>query len=368
AADSGAPGDRTPGACAVPVAIVAIGARVGEGTSVEDLRQAVLGGERRGPVAEIAVQLTGLCFPPLALERTVRHQLLVLEAAREAARTVNLPRERTMVVIGTGVDPEVARAGARWRIPHWLEESGVPVTAASADLARDAFTPPMTAEGVVGSMPNLAANRISTQLDLAGPSFTVSAEEASGLVALEAAARALRSGEVDAALVGATDLSCEAVHRAAVRESAPGVEPGDAAVVLVLKLLDAARRDGDTVVAVLDEEAGGEPDMVIGDGPDAGFDPASAFGRAHAASGLVSVAVAALSLQHRVVPRPDASADTTAVTHTARAVAVPVEGPAMSVRLRAGDPRPWLPGPAPRLRVFSGADRAQVLAALEAGT
>ncbi|MFF0683339.1 beta-ketoacyl synthase N-terminal-like domain-containing protein [Streptomyces tendae] len=368
AADSGAPDGRAPGACAVPVAIVAIGARVGEGTSVEDLRRAVLGGGRRGPVAEIAVQLTGLCFPPLALERTVRHQLLVLEAAREAARTVNLPRERTMVVIGTGVDPEVARAGARWRIPHWLEESGVPVTAASADLARDAFTPPMTAEGVVGSMPNLAANRISTQLDLAGPSFTVSAEEASGLVALEAAARALRSGEVDAALVGATDLSCEAVHRAAVRESAPGVEPGDAAVVLVLKLLDAARRDGDAVVAVLDEEAGGEPDMVIGDGPDAGFDPSSAFGRAHAASGLVSVAVAALSLQHRAVPRPDAPADTAAVPHTARAVAVPAEGPAASVRLRAGDPRPWLPGPAPRLRVFSGADRAQVLAALEAGT
>ncbi|MFE1242096.1 beta-ketoacyl synthase N-terminal-like domain-containing protein [Streptomyces tendae] len=368
AADSGAPDGRAPGACAVPVAIVAIGARVGEGTSVEDLRRAVLGGGRRGPVAEIAVQLTGLCFPPLALERTVRHQLLVLEAAREAARTVDLPRERTMVIIGTGVDPEVARAGARWRIPHWLEESGVPVTAASADLARDAFTPPMTAEGVVGSMPNLAANRISTQLDLAGPSFTVSAEEASGLVALEAAARALRSGEVDAALVGATDLSCEAVHRAAVRESAPGVEPGDAAVVLVLKLLDAARRDGDAVVAVLDEEAGGEPDMVIGDGPDAGFDPASAFGRAHAASGLVSVAVAALSLQHRAVPRPDAPADTAAVPHTARAVAVPAEGPAASVRLRAGDPRPWLPGPAPRLRVFSGADRAQVLAALEAGT
>ncbi|MEU5736652.1 beta-ketoacyl synthase N-terminal-like domain-containing protein [Streptomyces tendae] len=368
AADRGAPDGRAPGACAVPVAIVAIGARVGEGTSVEDLRRAVLGGGRRGPVAEIAVQLTGLCFPPLALERTVRHQLLVLEAAREAARTVDLPRERTMVVIGTGVDPEVARAGARWRIPHWLEESGVPVTAASADLARDAFTPPMTAEGVVGSMPNLAANRISTQLDLAGPSFTVSAEEASGLVALEAAARALRSGEVDAALVGATDLSCEAVHRAAVRESAPGVEPGDAAVVLVLKLLDAARRDGDAVVAVLDEEAGGEPDMVIGDGPDAGFDPSCAFGRAHAASGLVSVAVAALSLQHRAVPRPDAPADTAAVPHTARAVAVPAEGPAASVRLRAGDPRPWLPGPAPRLRVFSGADRAQVLAALEAGT
>ncbi|MDQ0693782.1 polyketide synthase [Streptomyces sp. W4I9-2] len=351
-----------------PVAIVAVGARVGEGTSLEDFRRAVLGGERRGPVVDIAVELTDLCFPPLALERTVRHQLLVLEAAREAARTVSLPRERTMVVIGTGVDPEVARAGARWRIPHWLEQSGTPVTVAAAELAREAFTPPMTAEGVVGSMPNLAANRISTQLDLAGPGFTVSAEEASGLVALEIAARAIRSGEADAALVGATDLSCEAVHRAALGELRHQVEAGDAAVVLALKSLDAARRDGDTVVALLDEGAVGEPDMVIGDGPDAAFDPAVAFGRAHAASGLVSVAVAALSLQHRAVPRPGGPADTAAVAHTARAVITPMEGPTVGVRLRAGDARPWLRGPAPRLHVFSGADRREVLAALEAGT
>lgn len=352
----------------VPVAIVAVGARVGEGTSAEDLRRAVLGGERRGPVTEIPVELPGLCFPPLALERAVPHQLLVLEAAREAVRGVSLPRERTMVVIGTGVDPQVARAGARWRVPFWLERSGVHVTGASADSARGAFTPPMTAEGVVGSMPNLAANRISTQLDLAGPGFTVSAEEASGLVALELAARAIRSGEADAALVGATDLSCEAVHRAALRELGHRDEPGDAAVVLVLKPLAAARRDGDTVVALLDEGAAGEPDMVIGDGPDAVFDPSSVFGRAHAASGLVSVAVAALSLQHRAVPRPGGPADAGAFARTARAVALPLEGPAASVRLRAGDVLPWLRGTAPRLHVFSGADRQEVLAALDSGT
>ncbi|MFJ1896427.1 beta-ketoacyl synthase N-terminal-like domain-containing protein [Streptomyces sp. NPDC088115] len=350
------------------VAIVAIGARVGDGTSTEDLRRAVLGGERCGPVTEIAVRLTDLCFPPLALARVVPHQLLVLEAAREAVRKVSLPRERTMVVIGTGVDPQVARAGARWRVPFWLEQSGTPVTPSSADAAREAFTPPMTAEGVVGSMPNLAANRISTQLDLAGPGFTVSAEEASGLVALELAVRAIRSGEADAALVGATDLSHEAVHRAALRELGREDEPGDAAVVLVLKPLEAARRDGDTVVALLDEEAAGEPDMVIGDGPDAVFDPSSVFGRAHAASGLVSVAVAALSLQHRAVPRPGGPADAAAVAHTARAVAVPLEGPAASVRLRAGDALPWLRDTAPRLHVFSGADRQEVLAALDSGT
>ncbi|MEU3345117.1 beta-ketoacyl synthase N-terminal-like domain-containing protein [Streptomyces sp. NPDC006700] len=355
------PGGRT------PVAIVALGARVGDGTCTEDFRGAVLGGERRGAATEVAVELRDLCFPPLALQRTVRHQLLVLEAAREAVRSVSLPRERTMVVVGMGVDPEVARAGARWRVPHWLEQAGLPATEASAGPARDAFVPPMTAEAVVGSMPNLVANRISTQLDLAGPGFAVSAEEASGLVALEVAARAVRSGEVDAALVGATDLSCEAVHQAAQRELGLGNEPGDAAIVLVLKSLDTARADGDTVVALLDEDTADVPDMVIGDGPDAVFDPASAFGRAHAACGLVSVAVAALSLQHRAVPRPGGPADTATVAHTAQAVVTPMEGPTASVRLRAGDARPWLRGPAPRLHVFSGAGRREVLAALEAG-
>ncbi|MGW3951118.1 beta-ketoacyl synthase N-terminal-like domain-containing protein [Streptomyces sp. NPDC004752] len=350
-----------------PVAIVAVGARVGDGTCAEDFRRAVLGGERRGPATEIAVELRDLCFPPLALKRTVRHQLLMLEAAREAVRSVSLPRERTMVVIGMGVDPEVARAGARWRVPHWLEQAGLPATAPAAGLARDAFVPPMTAEGVVGSMPNLVANRISTQLDLAGPGFAVSAEEASGLVALELAARAVRSGDVDAALVGATDLSYEAVHQAARRELGHEDEPGDAAVALVLKSLDTARRDGDTVVALLDEDCVGTPDMVIGDGPDAVFDPASAFGRAHAAYGLVSVAVAALSLQHRAAPRPGGPADTATAAQTAKAAVTPLEGPTASVRLRAGDARPWLRGPAPRLHVYSGADRREVLAALESG-
>ncbi|MEV8397671.1 beta-ketoacyl synthase N-terminal-like domain-containing protein [Streptomyces niveus] len=361
------PGGRT------PVAIVALGARVGDGTCTEDFRRAVLGGERRGPAPGIAVELTDLCFPPVALERTVRHQLLVLEAAREAVRSVSLPRERTMVVVGMGVDPEVARAGARWRLPHWLEQAGLGATPESAELARDAFVPPMTAEGVVGSLPNLVANRISTQLDLAGPGFAVSAEEASGLVALELAARAVRLGEVDAALVGATDLSCEAVHRSALRDLGHEDEPGDAAVVLVLKSLETARRDGDTVVALLEDSAADEhivgvPDLVVGDVPDATYDPASAFGRAHAAYGLVCVAVAALSLQHRALPRPGLPADTAAVVHTAGVAVTPLEGPTASVRLRAGDARPWLRGPAPRLYVFSGADRREVLAALESGT
>ncbi|WP_432160114.1 beta-ketoacyl synthase N-terminal-like domain-containing protein [Streptomyces sp. NRRL F-5630] len=349
-----------------PLAIVALGARVGEGDGTEDFRRAVLGGERRGPVGRIAVELTGLAFPPLALDRTTPQQLLVLEAARDAVRGLSLPRERTMVVIGMGVDPGVARAGARWRVPYWLETAGKDAGARTAEV-QDAFAPPMAAERVVGSLPNLVANRISTQLDLAGPGFAVSAEEASGLVALDLAARALRAGEADVALVGAVDLSREPVHQAALRELGREADTGDAAVVLVVKPLDAARRDGDTVMAVLDEGAADAPDMVIGDGPGAAFDPGAVFGRAHAAQGLVSVAVAVTALQARAVPCPGLPADSATPPRTAAVVVAPLEGDTVRVGLRAGDARAWAQGPAPRLHVYAGNDRAEVLTALEAG-
>ncbi|PWS51628.1 hypothetical protein DLE01_10795 [Streptomyces sp. FT05W] len=149
----------------------------------------------------------------------------MLEAAREAARGVTLPCERTTVLVGTGVDTDNARATARWRAPSWLEGTGSPTGAGTAARLRDAFSAPMDTERVVGTLPNLVAGRISTQLDLGGPGCTVSAEEASGLVALDLAARALRAGETDAALVGAVDLSCEPVHRAALQELGREVPP-----------------------------------------------------------------------------------------------------------------------------------------------
>ncbi len=109
-------------------------------------------------------------------------------------------------------DPEVARWGTRWRLARTAREAG-----ASAEWLRDArnaVVPVLEAASVVGTMPNIPANRLSSQLDLGGRAFTVQAGEASGTVALSLAMRALCSGELDAALVGAVDLSCESVHGA----------------------------------------------------------------------------------------------------------------------------------------------------------
>ncbi|GIJ60339.1 beta-ketoacyl synthase N-terminal-like domain-containing protein [Virgisporangium aurantiacum] len=328
-----------------PVVITAIGAKVADGADVTDLRRAVLtGDDRRGPRAGIDVALAGLRFPPRDLAAAHAQHVLLLEAAREASAGRSLPRERTAVIVGMGVDPEVARYA----------------TTAPADA------PAPTAADVLGTMPNLVANRVNVQLDVAGPSFTVSAEEASGLTALDLATRALRRGEVDVALVGAVDLSCEPVHLAALRAQGRDRYPGDAAVVLVLERRADARRAGRPEIAVLDA-ADGDADLVVGAG-DGAFDPATLFGTAHAAHGLVAVAAGAVAVSHRAVPRAGALARPTFADLACRVTVDTLGAAEARVTLRSGGPaQPWVAGPVGRLRVYSGADRAEVVAALTAG-
>ena len=358
------------------VAIVAVGARVADGADAEDFREAVLFGQQRpGRRSSVGVALDGLRFPPRDLEQAHAQQVLILEAAREAALGIQLPRERTMVIVGMGVDPEVARHVALRRAA---------VGQVPADQGRAPAIPPLTAAGVLGTMPNLVANRINVQLDLAGPSYTVSAEEVSGLAALDLAARALRAGEADAAVVGAVDLSCEPVHQAALRPLGRDRRPGDAAVAVVLKRLDDAQRHGDRVIAVLDDDPTGQrpPGLVVGDdgagtitGPDdpvpegpSWFDPAALFGVAHAAYGLVAVAAAATAVRHQVLPRAGDQGAVRSPGLTVRASVQPLGGPRISVTLRpAGPAEPWAPGPAPSLHVYSGADRVAVLRELATG-
>lgn len=353
-----------PRRAAEPVAIVAMGARVADGRDERDFVETLLTGVP-GDFARttVEIELAGLRFPPKDLEQTHAQQLLVLEAAREAARGVTLPSHRTAVLVGMGCDAEVARYGARWRSREWLRRIGITDAQAVTEF-RDAFVAPLTSAGVLGTMPNVVANRINAQLDLGGPSFTVSAEEASGVVALRIAERAIQAGEIDAAVVGATDLSQEPVHRSASAELGLTGAPGDAAVVLVLKRLSDAQRDNDPVLAILDSDAA-TAGLVVGD--DAGFDPAMVFGRAHAASGLLSVAAAAAAVRYQAMPRVNAPAAPALGAHVVDAVVRPLEAAEQRVRLRGHTPRAWVREAPPRPRVFSGSGKAAVLDALESG-
>ena len=265
----GAPARTSPA-----IAIVAMGARVGDGASTAHFAASLFDGAAVAPRAsEITLPTTGLRFPPKDLEQTLPQQLALLAAALEAVEGLELPRERTAVFVGMQCDAEIARHGARWRVAEWGETLGV--DAAWVAAARDAFVPLLGPAGVIGAMPNIPANRLSSHLDLRAMSFTVAAEELSGIRALELARQALQRGEIDVAIVGAVDLSCEPVQQSTSERA-----PGDAAVVLVLRRLDEAPR----VLAVIDDD--------VPDAMPVALPPR--FGHAHAASGLLHVATAAL--------------------------------------------------------------------------
>ncbi|MBL8685251.1 MAG: polyketide synthase dehydratase domain-containing protein [Myxococcales bacterium] len=278
------------------MAIVAVAARASTADRTELVRERVLGDTpSREPMSAVTVEMDGLKFPPNDLAHTLAQQLLALDVCRELGRAVSLERERTAVLVGMGCDSEIARYGARWRMAEWARATST--DDAWIESARDAFVHKLEAAGVVGTMPNIPANRVSSQLDLGGPGFTISSEERSGLDALSVAIDGLASGTIDAAIVGAVDLSHEPVHRAALAALGHTAQSGDgdAAVAFVVVREETALSRGLPVLARVERHTqsseASKYSLVVGDGPDATVDAARFFGRAHAAHGLVSLAV-----------------------------------------------------------------------------
>ena len=278
-----------------PVAIVGVSVIAGSCENLEQFEQALLGvpgGAFARSVSEISFDVKELRFPPNDLKHALGQQLLALKSGLLVKDQIDsLPTERTGIYMGMQCDSEIARYGVRWRMVEHQQDK------ATLETSRDSVVSGLVAAGVLGTMPNIVANRLNSQFNLSGPSYTVSSEEASGIVALELAARALRHGELDAALVGAVDLCCDPVHEAAAKAVLPEDRQisGDAAVLLVIKRLEDAERDGDNILAILGDSA--SADVKLGDEVHA-HSLTPKFGHAHAASGLLHVAAGAL-LCHR---------------------------------------------------------------------
>ncbi len=317
-------------------------------------------------IDEVELDVARMGVPPHDLRRTLGQQLAMAKAGLAAADAVApLPRESTGLFVGMGVDAEVARYGLRWRLGEIL--------GGADDTARDGVVSTLEAAGVLGTMPNLPANRLNRMLDIGGRSCTVSCEEASGLEALRLAVRALRAGELDAALACAVDAACEPVHEEALR--ALGVEEptADVAVALVLRRRRDAEALGEEILALVRSVGVGSDAPAPGEGSDLdvwspGRGAATRMGRAHAASALLEVAAATLGLRYRV--RPSAEPWLTAGRRAARVECRPVssevarhcvldEGP-------GGGPSTIAPDQV-RFWVVDGADRADVLRALDEG-
>ncbi|MFC0031668.1 type I polyketide synthase [Micromonospora chaiyaphumensis] len=144
------------------------------------------------------------------------------------------------------------------------------------------------------------ATRLAYKLNLTGPAVTVQTACSTSLVAVHQAAQALLAGACDLALAGGATVRAEQVvgypyqpggifssdgHCRAFDDDAEGTVPGNGVGVVVLKRLDDALADGDTVYAVIRGSAVGNDG-----GERAGFTAPGVAGQARVIAAAYAVA------------------------------------------------------------------------------
>ena len=370
-----------------PVAIVGMDAHFGSLDSLETFSSQVLGDERRDPqennlwwgvqesswfknsgcqatdfkghfIGELSIPLDKFRIPPVELEDMLPQQSLMLTVAKGAMDDAGLGTEEkltTGVFVGIGLDLSTTNFNFRWSV--LASEEPAP------DALAEAAGPPLTANRTMGALGGIVASRLAREFRIGGSSFTLSSEETSGFKALEAAVRALTTGSVDQALVGAVDLAGDVRAVLAAHNARPDGQRGtpllgEGAAAFILKRLEDAEADGNRIYAVIKgmgsatgggvettvptvrayesalhrayEESGIDPSTVSyiethGSGipcedsaeqsaldnhfADLSERPATgsvkeAIGHAGAASGMASLAKTALALYNRVLPGP----------------------------------------------------------------
>ena len=375
------------------IAIVGMGAMVASGTGIKDFTRTVFSGKpallktedsaMAGMADAFELPLMGLGFFPDALDQTLPQQLLMLKATMEALDDVaKFPNKRAGVFIGMGCDGEVTRSAMCWRLPQfvcdWLQTKTISSEMKDwiASVKDDQINPAREASAILGAMPNIVANRINSQFDIKGQSFTVSSEELSGVRCLELAIRAIKAGEIDAAIVGAVDISCETVHKAAVKDILDNQRqiPGDAAISLILKRAKDARSDGDKIYALLsdeiDQKQAQKPGLSLSIDEN-GQNLTPLTGHSHAASGLLHVAAAALACHYRALPAGAGKKAIPWLSSHARSAKVTINalgGESSTVIVEEDKktaPGHLLTASVPSLHIYSGNDQKEILENLD---
>jgi len=204
-----------------------------------------------GVVAEVKGFDPGQHFDEAKLSQLDLATQYALVAAKEAIAQAGLSFEgerasRTAVVIGSGVAGEVTRDTQYHRI--YAEKA-----------------PRVHPLGIIRMMMNAPASQISMAHGITGPAFVVASACASSNHAFAQAAMMIRSGLVDAAVVGGTEaclnlgtlLAWEAMRVLAPDTCRPfskgrrGIVLGEGSAMFVLETLEQAQARGATILAEL---------------------------------------------------------------------------------------------------------------------
>ncbi len=327
-----------------PIAIVGMATHFGAAESLHQFaRQALQGREPvTGRLERLNVPIGRYRLPPTEIPEVLPQQMLMLDVAAAALEDAGLPlrerRPRVGAIIGMALDFNTTNFHLRWWIEgqarRWAEKLGFDLDDCEMEewiaALKDAAGPALNAARTLGALGGMIASRIAREFQLGGPSYAVSCDEASGLRAVEIAARALARNEIDAAIVGAVDLTGDirnVVTSAMLHQSNGCADDtlGDGAAAVILKRLSDAKAAGDRIYAVIrgtgaasdhpDEETA-QPafERACEDGGvsidsislrESGESTPRRIGRCGAAEGMASLVKAALSLHHEILPPSD---------------------------------------------------------------
>ena len=217
---------------------------------------------------------------PVAAQASEPDQLLMLQVAAQAMRHAgyeerSFPHETSGVILGRGgyLNSGMARLVQKVRVSQELVEclrTVVPgITEEQLEKVQAEYQGRVGHIGpdtVIGLVPNLAASRVANRLDLGGPAYTVDAACASSLIAVDKACEDLARGAADLVIAGGVHLTHDVTfwsvfcqlgalsRRGKIRPfsaDADGLLIGEGLGAVVLKRLEDAVSDGDTVHAVI---------------------------------------------------------------------------------------------------------------------
>jgi PfaB family protein len=202
-------------------------------------------------------------IPPTELPDLLPQQQLMLQVTARALAQAGVGRSlgnRAGVFLGVSLDPNTTNFHCRWAIAscakEWACRLRLPLSRPQLDRwiedLQSAFGPPLTPNRVMGNLAAITASRIAREFDVGGPSFTISADEDSGLRAVEAAVKALQRRELDLAVVGAVDFGSDVRAQLADLADNEQVKANDAAAVFLLKRRSDAARDGNRILVKID--------------------------------------------------------------------------------------------------------------------
>lgn len=234
-------------------------------------------------VTDFALDTRRFRIPPNVVKAMDAAQLWALSAAQQALADAGydakpFDRSRCGVVLGATGSEEVRTPTALRVYFPWIRDKilKAPSVAAMAPADRDRLIaefeerfkdglPRVTEDTMPGELSNIIAGRVANLLDLSGPNFTTDAACASGAAAIDAAVKALQARDVDLVLTGGIDHNqgptmyvkfsrigaLSGTGSFPFDERADGFIMGEGAVVLLLKRLEDAERDGDRVHAII---------------------------------------------------------------------------------------------------------------------